>query len=96
MLQRISKISLENNCVEAFRLAILLKEDSNAGVSSEICEIFKNTHFEEHLPTPCITVHDACFFYFNPKALSFPFIIFVDYKFATFSFFIQKRDALIS
>ena len=34
------------------RPATLLKTDSNTGVSSEYCEIFKNTYFEEHLRTP--------------------------------------------
>ena len=29
----------------------MLKRDSNTGGSSEYCEIFKNTYFEEHLPT---------------------------------------------
>ena len=32
-------------------LKILLKRDSNTGVSCEICKIFKNTYFEEHLRT---------------------------------------------
>ena len=40
---------------QAFRLAkrpaILLKIDSNSGVSCEICETFKNTCFKEHLRT---------------------------------------------
>ena len=31
--------------------ANFLKRDSNAGVSSKICENIENTYFEEHLPT---------------------------------------------
>ena len=29
---------------------VLLKMDSNTGVSCQYCKIFKNTYFEEHLP----------------------------------------------
>ena len=37
--------------LKAFKSATLLKNDSNAGFSSEYCEIFKNTNFEVHLQT---------------------------------------------
>ena len=36
---------------EAWRPAILLKRDSNRCFSCEICQIFKNTYFEEHMQT---------------------------------------------
>ena len=36
---------------ESCRPANLLKRDSNTVLSSEYCEIFKNTYFEEHLLT---------------------------------------------
>ena len=35
----------------AFRPATLLKKDSDTGAFCEICEIFNNTYFEEHLRT---------------------------------------------
>ena len=35
--------------LQAFRPATLLNRGSNTGVSCEICEIFKNIYFEEHL-----------------------------------------------
>ena len=41
-------ISQEKTCIGALRPATLLKRDSNTG---EICEIFKNTYFEDHLQT---------------------------------------------
>ena len=37
--------------VQTFRHATLLKRDFNTDVSLEICEIFKNNYFEEHLRT---------------------------------------------
>ena len=42
---------LESLFIKARRSATLLKMDSNIGISSEYCEIFKNTYFEEHLRT---------------------------------------------
>ena len=35
--------------LQVFRPATLLKRDSDTGISCEICEIFKNVFFEEHL-----------------------------------------------
>ena len=37
--------------IQAFKPGTLLKRDPNTGDSSEYCEIFKNTYFEEHLRT---------------------------------------------
>ena len=37
--------------LQQIRPESLLKVGSNTDVSCEICEIFKNTYFEEHLPT---------------------------------------------
>ena len=42
----ISQISQENTCVE---VSFYLKENPTQVLSNEICEIFKNTYFEEHL-----------------------------------------------
>ena len=37
--------------LQAFISATLLKRDSNTGISSGYCKIFKNTHFKEDLRT---------------------------------------------
>ena len=37
--------------VASLKPSFILKRDSNTGVSSEICKIFKSTFFEEHLRT---------------------------------------------
>ena len=42
---------LESLLIKAWRSATLLKMDSNIGISSEYCEIFRNTYFEERLRT---------------------------------------------
>ena len=39
------------NKVTKLKHATLLKRDSSTGVFCEICEIFKNIYFEEHLRT---------------------------------------------
>ena len=48
------------NKVLGLRSETLLKRDSNTGVSCEICEIFKNTCFEEHLPTTASLLSSEC------------------------------------
>ena len=40
---------MENTCVGAFSLQLYEKETPTQVFSCEICEIFKNTYFEEHL-----------------------------------------------
>ena len=42
--------------LQVFRPATLLKRDSDTGISCEICEIFKNVFFEEHLWTTASVV----------------------------------------
>ena len=40
--------NLQENTCAGLRPATLLKRDSNAGVSRDLCEIFKNTFYKEH------------------------------------------------
>ena len=56
MFLKISLISLGKTCVgfsliklQTWRPATLLKRDSNTGEICEICEILKNTYFEEYI-----------------------------------------------
>ena len=50
MFLKISQISQENMCWSLF-LIKFKKETSTQVFSCEICEIYKNTYFEEHLRT---------------------------------------------
>ena len=48
--------------LQAFRSVTLLKRDSNTGVSCEYCEIFRQTYFEDNLPTAACVVINKTFF----------------------------------
>ena len=41
------------NKVADWKLATLLKKDSNTGVACEYCEIFKNSFFLQNTPGDC-------------------------------------------
>ena len=52
--------------MKAFRSATVLKRDSNTGIFLWICEIFKNTYFEEYLQT---AASGTVIYYFCKKKL---------------------------
>ena len=48
--------------LQAFRSVTFLQRDSNTGVSCEYCEIFRQTYFEDNLPTAAYVVINKTFF----------------------------------
>ena len=60
MFLKISHISQENTCV-AFRPQHFEKETLTQMFSCEICEISKNTYFEEHLGITACTIKITIF-----------------------------------